>query len=206
MEISDKQRNILVGTGGHAKAIFAELHEQGQFVVAVVDNHYPEWLARHRGMGQRPIHFKTDDDGLNFLQGEPDLNIIMGMGGITPDQLTRRLGIFMGYLKSRTRSAKPLVFSSASVSEHVALEEGAVVLHQAIIQPDVFIGSAAIINTGAIVEHDSRIGRGSHIAPGAVVLGGATVGDNCLVGANATVLPGVTIPDNVLIPASSVAK
>ena len=74
MEISDKQRNILVGTGGHAKAIFAKLHEQSQFAVAVVDNQYPAWPARHRGIDQRPIHFQTEEDRLKFLKGEPDLN------------------------------------------------------------------------------------------------------------------------------------
>ena len=47
--------------------------------MAVVDNQYPAWPARHRGIDQRPIHFQTEEDRLKFLKNGPDLNIIMGM-------------------------------------------------------------------------------------------------------------------------------
>lgn len=98
MEINDKQRNILVGKGGHAKAIFAKLREQSQFVVAVVDNQYPAWLAPHRGIDQRPIHFQTEEDRLKFLKNEPDLNKIMGTREIPPVQSTGTLCYIKSYI------------------------------------------------------------------------------------------------------------
>ena len=178
---------ILIGAGGHAKALVETLRASGQSVSAYVDPKPAAWLQSR--------HFSDDADV------EPsDGNIALGIGGVDPAGLHRRLGLLDRYLQ-RGFEAAPVIHGAAYVSSDAFLEPGVAVLGGAIVQPGVTIGRGAIVNSGAIVEHDATIGAGTHIAPGAIVLGDCRIGDCCMIGSGAIVLQACSIPADTLVPA-----
>ncbi len=179
---------LLVGAGGHAKAIVEALESHA--LMAYVDSAAAPWLAAQR----------IDGDEIALQSAEPT-NFVLGVGGVTPDALKRRFLLFERYLASG-RAAPPISHPAARVSASAQIEEGAIILAGAIVQPGAVVGRADIVNTGAIVEHDSQLGAGSHLAPRAVLLGGVTVGRCVMIGAGAIVLPQCEIGDGALVAAN----
>lgn len=178
--------HLLIGAGGHAKALAEACAEAGREIDAYVDPVTNHWLAA------RWIKDDSDTDGLE--RG----TIVIGMGGYKPDQLRRRLHTFHRY-REMGWAAPPVIHPDAMVSGNCTIGEGACVLAGAVIQPGAVIGEAVIVNTGAIVEHDSRIGEGTHVAPKAVVLGGCEVGKTCMIGSGAVVLQRARVKDGTLV-------
>jgi UDP-perosamine 4-acetyltransferase len=178
---------VLVGAGGHAKAVVEALLSNGDSVVAYVDPRPCTWLSAE--------HFQRDDEF-----SDRDVAAIIGVGGVTPGQLSRRLELAEAW-KRRGFSLPTVVHPSAIVSQSARIEEGAQILTGAIVQPDVSVGSVSIVNAGAILIHDSSVGAGTHVGPGAVVLGGGKVGECCMVGSGAVVLPAGSVPDRRVVAA-----
>ncbi len=181
---------LLVGAGGHARAIVEALAAANSPVDTYVDPQPSRWLEAH--------HLRYDEEAEALLKE----GFVLGFGGVSPEQLSRRYTVFRGY---RERGWKPrtVVHSSAIVSASAGIGDGCIVLALAVVQPAARLAEAVIVNTGAMVEHDSSVGAGSHIAPGAIVLGDCTVGAACMIGAGAIVLQGATVPDGTLVPAGA---
>lgn len=182
---------MLVGAGGHARALAEALAARGLRIAAYVDRAACAWLP---GVPR----FESDDE----TEGHRADGFVLGIGAVSPDGLARRLDLFRRYA-ARGWSAPAVVHPSAIVSAGAALGEGCHVLAGAVVQPGAAIGKAAIVNTGAIVEHDGRLGEGAHVAPGAIVLGGCNVGDCAMIGAGAVVLQGASVPGRALVPAGT---
>ncbi len=179
---------LLVGAGGHAKAIVEALGDD--MIAAYVDGEVAPWLKADQIGG--------DDIA---LQSPRPAAFVMGLGGVSPKALTRRFSLFERYLASG-RTAPAVCHATAHVSPSARIEAGAIILAGAIVQPNAVVGRAAIVNAGAIVEHDSHLGAGCHIAPGALVLGGVTIGCCTMIGAGAVILPHCKIGDADLIQAN----
>ena len=178
---------ILVGAGGHAKALVETALVSGQSVCAYVDPKECPWLtARH----------VTEDHDVKPTDG----NVVVGFGAVEPEGLRRRLRVLDGYLE-RGFDAPPLIHRAAYVSPDAELEPGVAVLGGAVVQPGAVVGRGSIVNSGAIIEHDASIGSGTHVAPGAIVLGDCRVGDCCMIGAGAVVLQMCLVPSDTLVPA-----
>lgn len=184
-------RLVLIGAGGHAKSVVEALLLRGDQVSAYVDPHPSGWSTGH--------HICEDDPAVVREAGDA---IVMGLGGIHPDGLIRRLALLDRYLEAGLNSPH-VVHPSAHVSENAVLGDGVIVLANAVIQPGAEIGRGAIINSGAIIEHDTSVGAGSHVAPGAIVLGECRTGDCAMIGAGAVILPGSTVEAETLVPAAS---
>ena len=182
---------VLIGAGGHAKAIVEGITQRGETVVAYVDPREARWLPARR----------ISEQGLAVEIAE-GAGIVIGIGGVAPENLEKRLSLLEGY-RTSGMPAPAVVHPGAHVSSTAALGQGTIVLAGAVIQPGVTIHQGVIVNTGAIVEHDSEIGAGSHIAPGAIVLGGCRIGKCCMIGAGAVILPGATVADHSLIAAAT---
>ena len=186
-------RALLVGAGGHARAVAQIVCSRGHQIAAYCDPAASAWLTGIR-------HVRDDADAR-----ELDLDcVVMGLGGTDSTELRRRLDLLQSYLASGWE-APPVVHRTAIIADDTEIEPGATILAGAIVQPGARIACAAIVNSGAIVEHDCTIGAGAHVAPGAVVLGGARIGPYAMVGANAVVLPGAIIDQAHLVPAGRVA-
>jgi len=184
---------ILVGAGGHAKAIVEGIQAEGRPPSGYVDRHECSWL--------KGVTRFTDDATV----AEKSPTIAMGLGGQTPKQLQHRLKLLQFYLE-REASAPPIIHPTAIVSASANLSSGTIVLAGAIIQPGTHIGTGVIVNTAAIVEHDCRVGPGSHIGPGAVVLGGALIGDCSMIGAKSVILSGAKIASGAIIKAGDIYR
>jgi len=179
---------LLIGAGGNAKAIVEALHASGYDIHAYIDPQPRDWV-----MAQ---HLSQEEDVKDFC---PDF--VMGLGGVTVEQLTHRLQIFQRLIEENKWNPASVIHSTAVISPSANISPGAIVLAGTIVQPNCVIDEAVIINTGAIIEHDSIIGKGTHIAPSAVVLGNCKVGQSCMIGSGAVLLPGSVVPDNSLVPA-----
>ena len=180
---------VLIGAGGHAKAICDAIATSGDAVAAYADPRPAAWLD---------VNHLDDDSEVRDL--DSDTAVVIGIGGVTSDELGARLRV-LDRLIDAGRRAPAVVHQTACVSPSAELGDGVIVLAGAVVQPAVKLARGAIVNTRAVVEHDSAIGAGSHVAPGAMVLGGCTVGEQAMVGAGAVVLPGSTVPDHALVPA-----
>ncbi len=182
---------LLVGAGGHAKAVCEAIAAAGDTVTAYADPNSAEWLDA------RQI---ADDATADAFDGQA--GIVVGIGGIDPAGLRRRLAVLDRYLDAG-RAAQPVLHAAASVSRSADLGAGTIVLAGAVVQPVATLGRGAIVNSQALLEHDCTLGAGSHVAPGAMVLGDCTIGDCVMIGAGAVVLPASTVPDDTMIPAMS---
>lgn len=178
---------VLVGAGGHAKAIVEMMKANGTPFTAYADPRPAAWLDLPR------IEDEAIGAGTAF---------VVGLGGVTPQSLHRRLEILDG-LCARGLLVRSAVHPRAIVGDSARIDAGAVVLAGAVVQPGATIARGAIVNTGAIVEHDSEIAEGAHIAPGAIVLGGCRIGACALIGAGAVVLPGARVENGALVPAAT---
>ncbi|MGE0094016.1 MAG: hypothetical protein AB7T40_05655 [Alphaproteobacteria bacterium] len=178
---------ILIGAGGHAKAVAEAAIATIGPIAAYVDPNPCDWL--------RAEQLNTDADVKT--NGIP---VVIGMGGVATAQLKVRLALLDFYL-GRGHPAPAIVHPAAHVSASARLESGAIVLAGAVVQPGAVIGRGVIVNTRAVVEHDSMIGDGGHVAPGAIVLGGCRVGRCAMIGASAVVLPAAVVDDEMLVPA-----
>jgi sugar O-acyltransferase (sialic acid O-acetyltransferase NeuD family) len=181
---------LLVGAGGHARAIAEALAVAQSPVDTYVDPQPSKWLNAR--------HFRSESEA----EALPAERFVLGVGGMSPEQLTRRHELFRAY-RARGWTPHSVIHASAVISAQSEIGDGCIILARAVIQPATQLGEAVIVNTGAIVEHDSRIGAGAHVAPGAIVLGGCKVGEECMIGAGALVLPGAEVPDRTLVPAGT---
>lgn len=178
---------LLIGAGGHAKAVAEAAVAALGGISAYVDPRPADWLTA--------IHVTADNE--ITASGMP---VVIGLGGVTATQLTRRLALLDAYL-GRGHRAPAIIHPRAHVSSSARLGAGAIILAGAVVQPGAVVERGAIVNTRAVVEHDSVIGDGAHVAPGAIVLGGCTVGRCAMIGAGAVVLPAATVADEALVPA-----
>lgn len=182
---------LLFGAGGHAKGVVEILTLGATPPGAYVDPNKANWLD-----------IPQEEDAVDWLARNAGGAIAMGIGGVTTDQLAKRLEVFKA-LCEKGLAPMTMIHPRACVSPDAVIDEGAIIMANAVIQPCAQIGWGAIINTGAIIEHDSIIGEGSHIAPGAIVLGQCHIGDFCMIGAGSVILPGNKVEDGTLVPAQS---
>ncbi|MDJ0893589.1 MAG: hypothetical protein QNJ92_00490 [Alphaproteobacteria bacterium] len=179
---------ILLGSGGHAKAVVEAVRARGDRIFAYADPHRSDWLDADQ--------IRQDDDiPANSL-------LAIGIGGTAPTRLAKRLALIDRQL-ARAHEAPPVIHPAAYVSPSAEIEPAATVLAGAVVQPGCCVRRGAIVNTCAVLEHDSVLGAGSHLAPTAVILGDCSVGESVMIGAGAVVLPGSNIPDRTLIPATN---
>lgn len=96
------------------------------------------------------------------------------------------------------------VHPNAVIDKLVNIEEGTVIMANALVNRGVSIGKHCIINSSSSIDHDCKIKNFVHIAPNATLCGGVLVGEGSIVGAGATVIPNIQIGKNVIIGAGAV--
>jgi sugar O-acyltransferase (sialic acid O-acetyltransferase NeuD family) len=175
---------LVIGAGGHARAVIALLRRLNREILACVD------AAGSRGpdsMAGVPV-LRGDDAVLVY---EPNrVRLANGIGSIGAP--TIRQAVFDRF-KSHGYVFATLIDPAACVFDDAELGEGCQVLAGAVIQTGARLAENTLVNTRAVVEHDCRIGRHCHIAPGAIISGGVTLADGCHIGIAAAVLQGLSI-------------
>lgn len=174
---------LLYGGGGHGKVVAEAFLYCGYVVRGIFD---------HQKNGKLL--------GIPFLgpydeQLYPHVSIIISVGD---NHIRAQLA---GQVRHRPGR---LIHPSAVVAFSANVDEGSMVLHRSVIQPEAKIGRHVILNTGSQIDHDCYIGNYVHIGPGAILCGNVKVGDGTLVGAGSILLPGVSVGAWSVIGAGSV--
>lgn len=189
---------ILVGGGGHCKAVIDVAMAAGRPIMGIID----ESLA-------------IDDSvvGVSVIGRDNDIKEIVAKHGDSVEFL-----ITVGHIKSsaiRVRIANaitlaggafatPLIAPSAHIAIGAQVGRGTVVMHNAVVNTHATIGDNSIINTGAIVEHDCTVGDFVHISTGAIVNGMSTIGNDCFIGSHATIAHVTKVAPTTVVGAGAV--
>ena len=97
-----------------------------------------------------------------------------------------------------------LISPSATLSDHISIGEGVLIVSNSCINIGTSIEDGAIINTGVNIDHDCTIGAFSHISPGVNLAGEVTIGEQCWIGIGSTVIHQMNIANNVIVGAGAV--
>ena len=179
-----KNNKYLFGASGHAKVVLDILFSNDTVVVAVIDDN-----PKVEKLSNIPV-IQTN----NFeFSDKQEFIISIGDNAIRKEIVTTNL---FKYYKA--------IHSVASVSNYAFIEEGTVVMPQAVINSNTKIGKHCIVNSGSIVEHDCVLADYVHISPNASLAGNVSVGEGTQVGIGASVIQGIKIGKWVTIGAGAV--
>jgi len=189
--MTDRTAILVLGAGGHGKAVLDLLLAHGGWRVAGLLDAAPRLPAV---LG---VPVLGDESLLPALAAA-------GVAAAHPAIGRNEARLAAGARLAAAGFALPaLRHPAAIIGRGAELAEGALVMARAVVGPEARIGRLALVNTGAIVEHDCVVGEGAHIAPGAVLAGGARVGAGALVGAGAVLRPGVRIGAGAVVGAGA---
>ena len=172
-----KENIILIGGGGHCKSVIDIIElEDKYFIAGIVD--------KKELIGQDVFNYKVigSDDDLE------ELFKIYKYAIVTVGQIKSSVIRVKLYDKLKKIGYKlPVITSPLSyVSKHSFIDEGTVIMHQALINANSRVGKNCIVNTMALIEHDCVIGDNCHISTAAVINGGVKVENGTFIGSNST--------------------
>jgi sugar O-acyltransferase (sialic acid O-acetyltransferase NeuD family) len=167
---------ILIGGGGHCKSVIDVIEQENKYkIIGIVDK--KEFLGNDI-LGYKII---ACDNELKEIF-KTCQNAIVTVGQI--DSNTKRIKLF-NTLKDIGFHLPIIISPLAYVSKHAYIDEGTIVMHNALVNANAKIGKNCIINTKALIEHDVVIGNNCHISTSAVINGGVVVKENTFFGSNA---------------------
>lgn len=173
-------RVLILGAGGHGRAVCEAARDAGFDVAGFLDDRGP----------------------LPEMLGLP----VLGPEGFAGGALLIALGANAARLAAAARfpaDLPVLLHPSVIRAGSAEVAAGAVIMPRAVLGALARIGRLALINTGAIVEHDVTIGAGAHVGPGAILCGGVSLGAEALVGAGAVVAPNIRVGARAVVGAGS---
>lgn len=183
---------ILVGGGGHCKAVIDVAESNGYKILGILDT--------EDNLGKKVLNYNiigTDNDIIKYIK---NAKFIVTVGHIKNPLL--RISLH-NRIASSGGSIATLVASTAYVSKYAKVGDGTVILHQAMVNADAVIGKGCIINTYANIEHDATIGDYTHISTGAMINGACQVGNSVFIGSQSVLTQGVFIADNTIVSAGT---
>ena len=172
-----KEQIVLIGGGGHCKSVIDVIELEDRYTIAGI-------IDKKELLGQDVLGYKVIgcDDDLEKLFKKYKCAVVT-IGQIKSNALRVKLFTKLKNIGYRL----PVIISPlAYVSKHSVIEEGTVVMHQALINASVKVGKNSIINTKALIEHDSVVENHCHISTGAIINGGVTVKEGTFFGSNST--------------------
>lgn len=190
-----KQNIILIGGGGHCHSVIDVIEQEDQYkIIGIVDK--KEFIGT-KVLGYEII---ACDDDLEELF-KTCQNAIVTVGQIKTNTISVQL---FNKLKNIGFNLPIIISPLAYVSKYATVDEGTVVMHQALINANAKIGKNCIINTKALIEHDVKVKNHCHISTASVLNGGVVVEENTFFGSNATSKQSIEISG--FIKAGSVIK
>lgn len=179
-----KKKLYLFGASGHAKVVLDILFSKNIKVDAIIDDN-PQVSNLSNILVVNTKDFKVSSES----------HFIVAIG----DNLIRKKIVEQNNYKFL--SAAHL---SATVSKFATIEEGTVVMPQAVINSNAKIGKHCIVNSRSVIEHDCILEDFVHISPNASLAGNVTVGEGTQIGIGASVIQGINIGKWVIIGAGAV--
>jgi sugar O-acyltransferase (sialic acid O-acetyltransferase NeuD family) len=185
---------ILIGGGGHCKAVIDVIEQEGRFeIVGIVDK---SELLGSNVLGYSVI---ASDFDLDSLAKKYEYALIT-VGQIKSPSL--RIKLFDLATKAGFTLAS-IISPNAYVSKYASIGNGVVIMHHAIVNAKASVGNNCIINSKALIEHDCQIFEHCHISTNATINGGVTVKSGSFVGSGAITKELITIGKNNFIKAGS---
>lgn len=189
--MSDLQRLVIIGAGGHGKVVADCAERMGSFnEICFLDGHYPE----QNKLVDWPIQDSTDNYQ-QFIDNNTCFFVAIG------HNLARQN--WLETLTGEGAHIATLIHPKAEVSERAIISSGTLILAGAVVNILASIGKGCIINTGVTVDHDCCIGDYSHLAPGTHFAGTITTGTGVFLGVGCSVIPNLEIGDAVIVGAGS---
>lgn len=190
-----KPEILLVGGGGHCKALIDVIEAAEQYTIAGI-------IDRPELIGEQILGYSVigcDDDLSSLVSRYPCA--IVSVGQVRTPDLRKKLFALL----ERAGYVIPSIISPrAYVSPHARVERGSVVMHDALINAHAWVGANCIVNTKALIEHDCRVGDHCHVSTGAILNGATVVGEGTFVGSNAVSKEGALIAEASFIKAGSI--
>ena len=186
-----RKRILLLGAGGHGKAIADLLLAGGSYDIAGFVDAAPK-ASQVLGL---PV--LGDESRLTALASQ-GITLAHAAVGHNAQRLAAA-----SRLRAVGFALPSLIHPAALIGRGARIGDGAAILARAVIGPEAEIGPLALINTGAIVEHDCLVAEAAHIGPGVVLAGGVRIGAGALIGAGAAVRPGISIGAGAVIAAGA---
>lgn len=178
---------VIIGAGGHAKVVADIVQCAGDNVLGFLDG----FTSSTSFLG-KPILGK-DTDFEKYLNSY----FVVAIGD---PNARERIVKSMPNAKWYTAIHPTAVISSINTS----IDEGTVVMANAVVNPCAQIGKHCIINTSSVVEHDNKIDDYVHISVGAKLAGTVKVGARTWIGVGACVRNGIHICNDTMIGAGAV--
>jgi len=190
----EKLKILVLGAGGHARAVLSILKSLDQWDVAgILDR---DEKAEEEFIGGIPVLGSWGN--LSKLKSQGISNAVLAVG----DNIERHR--LFGLLTESGFSIPTLVHPEAFVDKSATLGRGCVICVGAIICADVKLGSNVLVNTGAIVDHETIVEDDVHIGSGSKIAGRVKIGQKSFLGIGATVIDKKKIGKNVVLGAGSV--
>jgi len=168
-----KNKFYLFGASGHAKVILDNLFSNESKVEAIIDdNPTVETLL------DLPVIHSKDFD----FSAANQFIIAIGNNSIRKKIVAKS-----------NFSYYNAIHKDATVSKFATIEEGTVVMPQAVVNAEAKIGKHCILNSRSIVEHECVLEDYVHISPNASLAGNVIVGEGAHVGIGASVIQGIKI-------------
>ncbi len=189
-----KQPIILAGGGGHCISCIDVIEQTGLYeIIGILDQPEKKGL---NVLGYTVIG--TDDDIPIWIAKCP--NFLITVGQIKSSRI--RQNIFEK-IKNAGGQLPVIISPTAHVSSHVTIEEGTIIMHQALVNAGAGIGKACIVNSKALIEHEATVGDFCHISTAACINGQVSIGASCFIGSNTVVGNNITIIDKTIVAAGS---
>lgn len=188
-------RLIIVGAGGHARAVAEAVLLADKFeLVGFFDDAFPG-LAR---IWDFPVLGTTADIGKYRAFAES------GVVAIGKNQLREAL---FWQLRTAGFELATVVHPRAIVSPRAVVGEGCTIMAGAIIGTEAQLGSGVIVNCGAVVDHHCLVDYFGHLGVHAAMAGGSVLGRGAWMQAGSALGYGVKIGTNVVLaPGEAVSQ
>lgn len=193
--MEDIQPIILIGGGGHCKAVIDVLEMSDDFAIAGI-------IDKEAKVGDKVLGYDIIASDQHIEQVAADFSCFLVTVGQIQSSATRER--LYQKVKELGGDLAIVVSSLAHVSDYAQLGEGTVVMHQALVNAGAVVGCNTIINSKALIEHDAWIGDHCHIATGAIVNGDCQIGHHTFIGSHVTIIQGITIGEHIVVGAGSV--
>ncbi|MCW8954538.1 MAG: acetyltransferase [Sulfurimonas sp.] len=192
-----KEKILLIGGGGHCRSVIDVIELEDKYTIAGI-------IDKKELIGQEILGYKVIgcDDDLEELFQKYKYAVIT-IGHIKSNLLRVKL---FNILKGIGYDLPLIVSPLAYVSKHSTIDEGTVIMHQALINSNVKVGKNCIINSKALIEHDSIIEDNCHISTASVINGDVKVEEGTFFGSNATSKEAIVIEKSSFIKAGSLQK
>jgi sugar O-acyltransferase (sialic acid O-acetyltransferase NeuD family) len=178
------EKILLIGGGGHCRSVIDVIEQENRYKIAGI-------IDKKELIGEKVLGYKIigcDDDLEELFQTYK--NAVITVGQIKSNDI--RIKLF-NKLKQIGYKLPTIISPLAYVSKHSIIDEGSVIMHQALINANVKIGKNCIINTKALIEHDCIIEGNCHISTASVLNGGIIVKKNSFYGSNTVSKENITI-------------